>query len=209
MDRRPSINSSYPSRDSVSLDSPAGVDFNAGEITPGDDSIFEFEEDVGASSSTSGYYLSANTFVGWENEEDDDGEPRPSTEATRIPPLASRNEGFAIASSLPISIPQSFKFTPRGSTSTMGRGLSGVGEFKVGSARGLSTSAVNRQTTPTSRTLDDEDEGVVNMLLPPHTTAESSMRGGSTRKGSEKDAEEQFEHAVRFQSLSLKTRTYL
>jgi len=87
--------------------------------------------------------------------------------------------------------------------------MSGVGEFKVGSGAarsGLSTSAVNRQTTPTSRALDDEDESVVNMLLPPHSVVEN-MRG--VRKGSEKDAEEQFEHAVRFQSLSLKTRTYL
>lgn len=121
-------------------------------------------------------------------------------------PVLTSSQGFAIASSLPISIPQSFKFTPRGSA--MGR-MSGVAEFKVGSATrgGLSSSAVNRQTTPTSRALDDEDESVVNMLLPPHSVVESLR--GNVRKGSEKDAEEQFEHAVRFQSLSLKTRTYL
>jgi len=215
LDRRPSINSSYPSRDSVSgLESPQAADFS--EVPAGDDSIFEFEEDVSASSK--GYYLSASSFQDWEGQHVESDEEIMSGRETRIPPLGGRSEGFAIASSLPISIPQSFKFTPHGNSVT-NRGMmcssssssssSGNNEAKSGSGgrRGslLSGPMIGR-LQPRQETTDDEDERVVNMLLPPHTALEGSLRG---RKGSEKDAEEQFEHAVRFQSLSLKTRTYL
>jgi len=213
LDRRPSINSSYPSRDSVSLDSPQAADFS--EVPAGDDSIFEFEEDVTVGS-TKGYYLPAATFQDWGQQDEDDEEVATSNVENRIPPIVGRSEGFALSSSVPISIPQSFKFTSHGNsitnrgmmTSSGGSGGSSSSEVKTGSGGGvrsgsaLTGSALGR-LPPRQETPDDEDQRVVNMLLPPH---DGSLR---TRKGSEKDAEEQFEHAVRFQSLSLKTRTYL
>jgi hypothetical protein len=138
---------------------------------------------------------------------------------TRIP--LGRSEGFAIASSLPISIPQSFKFTPHGnsvtsrgfmtssSSSNNSSSSSANSEVKTSSSSVVRSGSVLAGSTlgrlqPRQEAADDEDQRVVNMLLP--HVAEGALR---TRKGSEKDAEEQFEHAVRFQSLSLKTRTYL
>jgi len=212
LDRRPSINSSYPSRDSVSLESPQPTDDPGAPA--GDDSIFEFEEE----GPREGYYLSANTFDQLlDQQEDDDDEVTAAVVETRIQPIPSRSEGFALSSSLPISIPQPLKFTPHGGSVT-NRGLtSGSSSTSAsgsscscgrtspsgsGSNRGMSSTSARRPSRPDT----DEDRGVVNMVLPPHTIAEGATR---SRKGSEKDAEELFEHAVRFQSLSLKTRTYL
>lgn len=208
LDRRPSINSSYPSRDSVSgLDSPQTADLS--EVALGDDSIFEFEEDVAAGSK--GYYLSANTFQDWGQQDDDDEEILSSGIESRIPPIGGRSEGFSIASSLPISIPQSFKFTPHGNSVTS-RGFmtsssssNGNSETKTGSGSEARRGSLITMGRLQPRPEEDQDERAVNMLLPSHSVPE----GFRARKGSEKDAEEQFEHAVRFQSLSLKTRTYL
>jgi len=201
LDRRPSINSSYPSRDSVSLESPQAVDI--AEVPAGDDSIFEFEEDVGMSSRPA-YYLSAASFDQWSQAEEDDEEV--TAVENRIPPIGVfRSEGFTLSSSLPISIPQALK-PLSGSVSNRGvsgsRSGSGSSSSVSSSHSGGRNSSGLRQSSP----LDEEDQRVVNMLLPPHAHAEGVMK---SRKGSEKDAEEQFEHAVRYQSLSLKARTYL